>query len=517
MEFNDEIRDEYFYNAVYKYASDIDKEYEKYKIYFLDSKGNILTSPYGLNYATSLYDVHCICTNYSYSDIYNDYDHSVYNFYVYIQTGGRVDKTDFAKLLSGMYLQDRNLAEFLLLPSTQLKEYMTFSNESLHFQIKFAFGLQYKTGYVVKIPQILTATGLTPLPKSFGEITPLNDLDYDNDGLANNVEIDWNNPLISNGKLPTLETCIYTANSSGKLTYVENGLERLRRLPCNAYYELLKAEILPLSSNPLSKDSDGDGANDDIDPAELCLPYFGTREYFEDLAVSLNDTDYVKNNNIRGIEYNNLLLQNVSNEYYDTLIDLMIYDLNMYKSYHWVPYIYWDNFCEFFNFCIINGTNITAEKHYIRNKLNRAPLSLEDMICEYDGWILCEVSATAYHMAGEDGEYNLKFVSKCGKYEAVYNKDGVLLTEHNDPANMGTYNYAGYKMSLALHSIFDVNPYNSFGNVPNVPPNRIDIISYYLNDYAQKYYHSMKDLLESDMDINTKIENYREIVDEYVK
>ena len=85
VEFSDEIRDEYFHNAVYKCASDIDKEYEKYKIYILDSKGNILTSPYGLSYATSLYDVHCICTNYSYSDICGDSVQSTrYFFRIYL-------------------------------------------------------------------------------------------------------------------------------------------------------------------------------------------------------------------------------------------------------------------------------------------------------------------------------------------------------------------------------------------------------------------------------------------------
>ncbi|GHV48673.1 hypothetical protein FACS189499_08580 [Clostridia bacterium] len=44
-------------------------------------------------------------------------------------------------------------------------------------------------------------------------------------------------------------------------------------------------------------------------------------------------------------------------------------------------------------------------------------------------------------MYGTNGEYNLKFVSLDGKYEAVYNKNGVLLKAENDPINMGTYKY----------------------------------------------------------------------------
>lgn len=261
-ELNDKIRDDFFHNAIYKYASDIDEKYEKYKIYFFDPYGNILTSPYGLNYATSLYDVHCICTNYSYSDIYADYDRSMYKFYAYVATGGSCDKTDFAKLLSGMHIQDKNLADILLLPSTQLKDFMTFSNENQHFHIKFAFGLQNERGYVVKAPRILTATGLKSLPEDFGRISSDNNLDYDNDGLANNDEIDWDNPLISNGQLPTLATCMYTANSNGRLPYLINAFERLLKLPNNAYYELLKTEILPLNSNPLDEDSDGDSLLD---------------------------------------------------------------------------------------------------------------------------------------------------------------------------------------------------------------------------------------------------------------
>ena len=73
-------------------------------------------------------------------------------------------------------------------------------------------------------------------------------------------------------------------------------------------------------------------------------------------------------------------------------------------------------------------------------------------------------------MFGEDGEYNLKFGSSKNTdycYEAVYNKDGILLTENNSPINMGTYNYCSDQKDSKLHQLFDVIPYKVLGNTPD--------------------------------------------------
>ena len=70
---------------------------------------------------------------------------------------------------------------------------------------------------------------------------------------------------------------------------------------------------------------------------------------------------------------------------------------------------------------------------------------------------------------GENGEYNLKFVSEDGKYEAVYNKEGISLTQYNNPENMGTYNYADQNRDLINHTIFDVLPFKMWSNVDGVP------------------------------------------------
>jgi hypothetical protein len=82
-------------------------------------------------------------------------------------------------------------------------------------------------------------------------------------------------------------------------------------------------------------------------------------------------------------------------------------------------------------------------------------------------WKLLSIRRSLYHMQGPDGEYNLKFRSYDGFYEAVYNKDGVLLDESNDPINMGTYNYAAGMHYLGTHKKFDVYPYLKWGNTPD--------------------------------------------------
>ena len=114
--------------------------------------------------------------------------------------------------------------------------------------------------------------------------------------------------------------------------------------------------------------------------------------------------------------------------------------------------------------------------HYFRIKLNRAPATLDEMINEInssdtdDKWTLYPMKNTRYHMFGEDGEYNLKFGSSKNTdycYEAVYNKDGILLTENNSPINMGTYNYCSDQKDSKLHQLFDVIPYKVLGNTPD--------------------------------------------------
>ncbi len=116
---------------------------------------------------------------------------------------------------------------------------------------------------------------------------------------------------------------------------------------------------------------------------------------------------------------------------------------------------------------------VDMKTHYFRNKLNRAPKTLKELISlnrtlpVNKRWKLLGIKNSTYHIQGVDGEYNLKFVSYDGFYEAVYNKKGILLNENNDPINMGTYNYAAGIPNIKAHERFDMYPYFIWGNTEN--------------------------------------------------
>ena len=124
---------------------------------------------------------------------------------------------------------------------------------------------------------------------------------------------------------------------------------------------------------------------------------------------------------------------------------------------------------------IYKSGNVDMELHYFRNKLNRAPGSLKDMITLNSTlpinkrWVLLGIINSSYHLQGTDGEYNLKFVSANGFCEAVYNKKGILLNEKNDPVDMGTFNYAAGIKEINAHEKYDIAPYLKWGNTPDSP------------------------------------------------
>ena len=87
------------------------------------------------------------------------------------------------------------------------------------------------------------------------------------------------------------------------------------------------------------------------------------------------------------------------------------------------------------------------------------------MIAEKQNWVLLDIKDSRYHIYGEEGVFNKKFVSAGeGRHEGVYNKEGSLLTEYNDPVNMGTYNYCGPIYSKIQHGLLDLATYYIWGN-----------------------------------------------------
>jgi len=132
----------------------------------------------------------------------------------------------------------------------------------------------------------------------------------------------------------------------------------------------------------------------------------------------------------------------------------------------------WRIVCLQFNKYITKIGSVSKQVHYFRNKLNRYPETLDEMLKHgtEEEWELYKVGKSIYHMLRTDfsdtGLKNLKFVCRDGIFEAVYNHEGKICDEDTDPANMGTYNYI--KDGIG-HGNLDVMPYHFYGNVPGVP------------------------------------------------
>lgn len=148
------------------------------------------------------------------------------------------------------------------------------------------------------------------------------------------------------------------------------------------------------------------------------------------------------------------------------------------------------------------GGVVSKKEHYFRNQFNRAPKTLNEMISTINSgsglfnWQLATPEDTMFHMYNKDGEYNIKFVSADGLFEAVYNKKGILLTDKNDPENMGTFNYGSPTLFKYKHSTYDVLPYFVWGNLKNHPMNDdTGDTRYEENLDAQKRYKSIKNII----------------------
>ena len=253
--------------------------------------------------------------------------------------------------------------------------------------------------------------------------------------------------------------------------------------------DTVQHKYLPILSDPTEEDSDGDElldgqeqylATQDFtmpkDPKPLKFTYFpkfGTEEYIQNTEQKYE-----------GVEHQIKHMMSTVNrcKYTDLVDDENWLKFNQYFNEKIKEYVYSNTdertlwLCEKSDTYAKKHIVITEDMHYFRIKLNRAPATLDEMINEInssdtdDKWTLYPMQNTRYHMFGEDGEYNLKFGSSKNSdycYEAVYNKDGILLTENNSPINMGTYNYCSDQKDSKLHQLLDVIPYKVLGNTPD--------------------------------------------------
>jgi len=175
-------------------------------------------------------------------------------------------------------------------------------------------------------------------------------------------------------------------------------------------------------------------------------------------------------------EYINQIQGIASVNGYRAALDTLMKDVDKYgKELDHNSYTNIVNFYRLTSYLIEKNGYVDMKIHYFRNKLNRAPGSLKELLRlnstlpPQRRWRLIPVIDSLYHMQGANGAYNMKFVSGDGFCEAVYNKEGVLLTEKNDPVNMGTFNYAAGIHEASAHLKYDITPYWQWGNTPDSP------------------------------------------------
>jgi hypothetical protein len=143
---------------------------------------------------------------------------------------------------------------------------------------------------------------------------------------------------------------------------------------------------------------------------------------------------------------------------------------------------------------------VDMQIHYFRNKLNRAPNTLEELLLQNESmpaerrWKLVSLKGSLFHLQGPDGIYNLKFISPDKFCEAVYNRQGILLTEKNDPVNMGTFNYAAGIHQKTAHEKYDVTPYLKWGNDPCSPQKSHDAIKRGITAAFELYSRNISDV-----------------------
>ena len=233
-------------------------------------------------------------------------------------------------------------------------------------------------------------------------------------------------------------------------------------------------------SSVFNSDSDGDGFSDKKDPNPYEYTYvpFLSKDYESNVKKTVLDK-YNAVKNERAI-YNHISQDQMNKVLAKMQIKIMMKDVIECEYTYLVSDEDWLRFCLFFNDQVKIYDCITEELHYFRNKLNRCPLSLDDMIDEInaasnidDKWIMCSPNKGRFHMYGKDGSYNIKFISSNNTknlYEAVYDKNGKLITENDDNGkNMGTYNYASSSSDAEYHIKVDVKTYETWGNTKADP------------------------------------------------
>ncbi len=316
--------------------------------------------------------------------------------------------------------------------------------------------------------------------------------DTDGDGLYDFEEVMFysdfveDNVFVSfkNGKieLPQVADIMRMLINNDMYAFVGQGKDKAHEEYGNCWAIFLTYPVLPIYSDPTSEDGDSDG-----EPDNLEFKYQHNPLVIDSVFIlRSNKTDdqikaYVDEiSNVVGCKKT---LEYIMNDYYNTENDIGAENISDKR---------WNKYCCIVNEYVINaypiGTSseeglpqslcpISAEVHYFRNNLNRAPATLGDMINEFKKgkWKLLSVDESVFHMYGDGGEYNVKFVStdEYEMFEAVYSCkhddyfESPLIDYKSDIHSCATYNYTGPKDWLA-HAFYDVIPYYLYYSVPDV-------------------------------------------------
>jgi RHS repeat-associated protein len=122
------------------------------------------------------------------------------------------------------------------------------------------------------------------------------------------------------------------------------------------------------------------------------------------------------------------------------------------------------NLCKNLTFLV---NPLGKQQHFDRNAMNQPAKDRNE--ADAGGHRKLPPEKSVFHMQGQEGKGNVKYVSEDGHHESVFNSEGELLTQDNDSKNMGTYNYFDPVDQEIMHVIYDVLPYFLFGNVEEDP------------------------------------------------
>lgn len=193
---------------------------------------------------------------------------------------------------------------------------------------------------------------------------------------------------------------------------------------------------------------------------------FVSEAYFNELEQWFNDT---KKAHDRWHNWDNA--EHIAAE---SVITMMMQDL-LNNPEALLDHPHFNQYFETFDHYIRKLDRISEEMHYFRNTLNSysdAPASLDEMItlAASGEWKLFSARYHRYDYEDLNGAYNVKFISKDGRFEAVYNTESGQIVL--DPVNMGTYNYASgsiHPVKYYQHNKYDKVPWKQWGNTKEVP------------------------------------------------